>query len=140
MEDKEYLLAVTCDEVPWVGALLRRGKVTDEANNGILSGGQSLDIVWLVVCVGAWESLASREGRLALFWVHHLDAIVVVRVDNGRDVKVVVALPSVPGDLTKHTRDIRSSLGDGVPVSNPAIWEGDRLVTVTRESDAADGR
>lgn len=53
-----------------------------------------------------------------------LYAVDIIRVDNGRDIKVGGASEAVETDLTEHTWDVGLALGDGVPVTNPASWEG----------------
>ena len=54
----------------------------------------------------------------------HLDAVVVIWVDDGRDIEVGGASKAVETDLSEHAWNVGGAIRDGVPVANPAGWEG----------------
>lgn len=87
-------------------------------------GAEGSDIVPLVVSVRARESLAARDGSVAVEREDLLDAIVVIWVDNRRDVEVGSASEAIETHLSEHAWSVRCTLGDGVPVANPAGREG----------------
>lgn len=100
-------------------ASLLSWQVAEKADQVNVRSAESSDVIPLVVCVGAREGLATREWSLEVLWGDHLDTDVVVRLDDGRDVEVSVSVVSLEANLTKHTWDILSSLGDRVPVADP---------------------
>lgn len=100
------------------------GQRTEEADQLVGGGDLGLDVVPLVVGVGAREGLAARDGGVSVKREHLLDAVVVVWVDDSADIEVVHTSPAIEGDLAEHAWDISGILGDGVPVANPSGWEG----------------
>lgn len=99
-------------------------QITKKADEVGIRGAESSDVVPLVVGVCARESLTSRERSLEVLWSDHLDAIVVIWLDDGRDIEICVTIVALESDLAEHTWDILSALGDRVPVANPGVWEG----------------
>jgi len=96
----------------------------EEADEVASVGAESSDVIPLVVGVGAGEGLAAGDWGAAVKREEHLDAVVVIWVDDGGDIKVGGASEAVEACLSEHTWDIGGSLRDGVPVANPAGWEG----------------
>ena len=115
-------------------------KVSDKADKFVVVGGKSLDIIPLVVGVGAGESLAARDRLVGILWEEHLDTVDVVRVDNGGDIKVGCSSKAVESNLAKHAWDIFRSLGDRVKVTNPSSWEGDIASGEAFDSEFVNGR
>lgn len=54
-----------------------------------------------------------------------LDVVLVVGVDNGRDVEVGQALPATKVDLAEHAGSVVRTILDGVPVALPGVRESD---------------
>lgn len=105
-------------------ALALVAEVAKEADELIAVSAERGNVVPLVVGVGAREGLAARHGVAGVHWEDHLHTLVVVGVDNGRDVKVGCAGEAVEANLTEHTGNIWLALRDGVPVASPAGREG----------------
>ncbi len=99
-------------------------EVSDEADKLGVIGGEGGDVVPLVVGVCARESLASGDGRVAVFGEHHLHALVIIWVDDGRDVEVRCATEAVEAELGQHARHVWGTFGDGVDVTDPVLGEG----------------
>lgn len=97
-----------------------------------------LDIIREVVGVVAREVLAARDGLLGLGRVHRLDAVLVVGIDNGRDVEVGEAHPATEEKLTEHTRLVSGALSNGVEVALVVVREVDSGVLSVADSDGLD--
>lgn len=110
----------SCDHASPSG-IAEISKKTDQFS---VIGRQSRNIIPLVVGIGTRESLASRNGSVAVLGEEHLDALIVGGVDNGRDIEVSSSGVAVPAKLSEHTGDVVSSIGDRVEVSNPRVREG----------------
>lgn len=82
-----------------------------------------LDIIRQVVGVVAREALATRGGLLGFGRVHELDAVLVVGINNGRDIEVGEAHPAAEEQLTEHTRLVVGALGNGVEVTLVVVRE-----------------
>lgn len=121
------------------GATAKVAEVADEADEGVVGGGQGSNVVGLVVGVGARESLAARERHVAVLGEDHLDTVDVERVDDGGDVEVVGVGKAVPANLAKHARNVLSTLVVRVPVANPGVWEGDIGRVETLKDEGVDG-
>lgn len=114
-----------------VGLLSEGEAGRTSAESGHQVGGVSdlgLDIVGQPVGVAAREREASRHGTSLLGGPHLLDASVVGRVDNGRDIEEGQAAEATEGDLTEHAGLVLLAIGDGVEVANVLIRELDGLV------------
>ncbi len=85
---------------------------------------EGCNVIPLVVSVGARESLASRDGSAAVQGEDLLDALVIIRVDNSRNVEVSGTSEAIETDLSKHARDVCLAVRNRVPVSNPSCREG----------------
>jgi len=96
----------------------------EEADEVASVGAESSDVIPLVVGVAAGEGLAARDWGAAVEREDHLDAVVVIWVDDGRDIEVGGASKAVETDLSEHAWNVGGSIRDGVPVANPAGWEG----------------
>ena len=94
-------------------------------------GGLGLDVVGEVVGKVAREDDAARDGLLLAGGPHLLDVVLVIGVDDGRDVKVGDAIPRVEGNLAQHAGDDGLTISDGEPVSLPAVSDLDRHVLST---------
>lgn len=95
--------------------------IAKEADELVLWGRLGLNVVPVVVAVVAWELLAAASWALSALWVHELDVVGVVWSDDGGDVEIVQASPSIPADLTEHAVAIRLLVvADADPVANPA--------------------
>lgn len=128
------------EDVPGVSARAGR-EVADEAHELGLGGGHGRDVVWEVVAVIAGEGLAARQRRLGVLGVQLLDAVVVVRGDDRRDVEVVEARPAVPADLAQHALSwVRLALAHCVPVAHPPLREVGRHSLAARERDRVELR
>lgn len=92
-----------------------------------------LDVVGKVVGKVAREGDTARDGLLLIGRPHLLDVVLVIGIDNGRDVEVRDVVPAIEGDLAEHARDVGLALPDCIPVSLPAMREGDGDVLVTRD-------
>lgn len=109
-----------CDET--TTALVADG--AEEADEVGSVGAESGNVIPLVVGVGAGECLAARYRGAAVEREDLLYAVGVIWVDDGRDIKVGGACEAIETDLAEHAWDVFGALGDGVPVANPAGWEG----------------
>lgn len=87
--------------------------------------GLGLDVIGQAVEGVAQEAGAAGHGGLGVDRVHHVNAAVVVLVDDGRHVKVGQATPAVEVDLAKHTRRVIRARRDGIVVANPRVGNGD---------------
>jgi hypothetical protein len=99
--------------------------VAQQANELVVGTGKSLNVIPLVVGVGAWESLATRDRQVFVHGEQHLDTIGIIWVDDGRDIEKGHATPCIPSHLAEHARNIFCTLGDRVEVANPARVELD---------------
>lgn len=86
-----------------------------------------LDVIREVVGVVARERVATGLGLLGVNGPHLLDVVLVVGVDDGRDVKVGEAHPATEEELSEHTRSIVFTVGDGVEVALVVLGELDTL-------------
>lgn len=84
-----------------------------------------LNVIPLVVGIGASEAHAARHRALSVRRVHLVDTSGVVRVDDGGDIKVSGASVAVEGELSEHTRSVGCTAVVGISVASPAIREGD---------------
>lgn len=102
---------------------------TEGNDNGAAGGGLGLNIVGIVVSVVAGEGHAARDGGLGVSRVHLVDTSLVLRVDDGGDIKVGGARIAVECKLGQHTRCVGGTAGVRVRVASPAIRDGniDRL-------------
>ena len=121
------------------GATGRAAEGADKADESIVGGGESSDVVWLVVGIGAGEGLATRDRRAAVLGEDHLDALGVGGVDYGGDIEVVRARITVPADLTQHAGDVGGAVVVRVPVADPGVGEGHVGCAETVDDDAVDG-
>lgn len=103
-----------------------------------LRGGLGLDVVGQPVSVVAWEDLATGHGLLRRLGPHLLDVVLVVGVDDGRDVEVGQAVPAREVDLTQHARVVRLAILDGVEVADPRLGELDGRVLLVVDDDGGD--
>jgi hypothetical protein len=95
-------------------------KGSDEIN---LLSNLGLDVVGEPVAVVTREGLATRHGGVAGLGPHLLDIVLVVGVNDSRDVEVGLAVPATEGDLTEHTGLVLGTLLDGVEVTNVLVRE-----------------
>ena len=122
------------------GAAALVAQVAEEADEGVVGGAEGGDVVGLVVGVGAGEGLAARQRGVAVLGEDHLDAVDVVGVDDGRDVKVVGARVPVPAHLAEHAWDVGGPVVVRVPVADPGVGEIDAGGAVACDGDGIDGR
>lgn len=104
------------------------GALADGDDDVLLMGNLGLDIIREVVGIVAREDHAARHGRLGVGREHLLDVVLVLGLDDGRDVEVSLALSTVELDLAEHARGVLLSLGDGVEVANVLVREGHSLL------------
>jgi len=64
-------------------------EVSNQADEFSVGGGESSDIVRLVVCVCARESLATGDRLCLSHWEDLLDTLGIIWVDDGGDVEEV---------------------------------------------------
>lgn len=104
-------------------SLVRAGagaKGGDEVN---LLSNLGLDVVGEPVAVVTREGLATGHGGVAGLGPHLLDIVLVVGVNDGRDVEVGLAVPTTESDLAEHAGLVLGTLLDGVEVTNVLIRE-----------------
>lgn len=94
-------------------------------NNGAAGSGLGLDVIGQVVGIGASEAHAAGHWALSVRGVHLVDASLVIRVDDGGDVKVSGASVAVEGELSEHTRSVGFAAVVRISVASPAIGQGD---------------
>lgn len=94
-------------------------------DDGAAGSGLGLNVIGLVVGIGASEAHAAGHGALGVRGVHLVDASRVIRVHDGGDVKVSSASVAVEGELSEHTRSVGCAAAVGISVASPAIREGD---------------
>jgi len=82
-----------------------------------------LDIIREVVGVVAREALAAGHGLLGVGRVHLLDAVLVVGVNDSRDVEVGEAHPATKEQLAEHTGLVRGALSNSVEVALVVLRE-----------------
>lgn len=99
-----------------------------------------LDIIGEVVGVVAREVLAARHGLLGVGRPHLLDAVLVVGVNDGRDIEVSEAHPASEEKLTKHTGLVLGALSDGVEVALVVLGELNGGVLRRADGDGLDLR
>jgi len=141
MKGVERILCRAKDEVAGMAANLLDAAAVGIANDADelrLVSGKGRNVVWQVVGIGAWEGLAAADWGLGLLGVDELDAVAVIWVDDSGDVEVGCAGEATEADLTQHARNIIRALGDRVPVANPAIWEGGRVVGIALDNCGVD--
>jgi hypothetical protein len=103
-----------------------------------LVGNLGLDVIREPVAVVAREDFTAGSEASVLGGPHHLDVVMVVGVDNGRDVEVGHAVPATEVDLAEHTGDVGGTLLDSVVVADPSIGEGDNLLGSVADSDGGE--
>jgi hypothetical protein len=123
----------------------RLSRATESGDDVGLVSNLGLDIIGQVVGVVAREVLAARHGLLGVSGPHLLDAVLVVGVNDGRDIEVGEAHPASEEKLAKHAGLVLRALGDSVEVALVVLGElnggvlsgadGDRL-----DLSAAGGR
>lgn len=121
-----------------LAAVERAGPRAERADEVRLGGDLGLDVVPDVIGVIARERLAARGRRLGRGGVHLLDAVVVVGLDDGRDVEVGEAVPSLEGDFAQHAGDVGLAVRDGVPVADPALGDGGGDLVVAGDLDGVE--
>ena len=89
----------------------------------------------MVVSIVAGKLHAARHGRLDVGRPHLLDIVLVVGVDNGRDVKVSEAHPAGKVYLSEHTGNIGATVLDGIEVANVTLGERDVLLLPSLDHD-----
>lgn len=94
-------------------------------DDGVAGSRLGLNVIRLVVGIGASEGHAAGHRALSVRRVHLVDTGGVVRVDNGGDIKVSGASVAVEGELSEHTRSVGCAAVVGISVASPAIREGD---------------
>lgn len=94
-------------------------------NNGAAGSGLGLDVIGQVVGIGASEAHAAGHGALSVCRVHLVDASLVIRVDDGGDIKVSGASVAVECKLSEHTRSVGCAAAVRVSVASPAVGQGD---------------
>jgi hypothetical protein len=105
-------------------ALAHVVQIADEADELVLGGAESSDVVGLVVGVCAGECLATGQGLVGVQWEDLLDTFGIIWVDNRGNVEVSLPGEAVPSDFSKHAWNGEIvAFGDGVPVANPAGGE-----------------
>ena len=102
-------------------------------NDVAVLGDLGLDVVGQVVGVVAREVLASGHEAL-IRGPHLLDVVLVQGVDDGRDVKVRLAI-SVEVDLAQHAGLVRLAIDDGVEVADPGVGEVDGGLLLVVDDD-----
>jgi hypothetical protein len=115
--------------------LVRAGARTECSDEVNLLSNLGLDIIGEPVGIVARELLAARHGRGTSLGPHLLDVVLVVGVDNGRDVEVRLAVPATEGDLTEHARLVLVALLDSVEVTDVLVREIDGNLLSTADSD-----
>lgn len=110
-----------------------------------LRGRLGLDVIRQVVGIGAREEVAARSdqgvgqaGAGEAGRVDHLDAVDVVGVDDGRDVKEGLTGPAVEGDLAEHARDVGLTGRDRVEVALPVLGDIDDDALESRHDGGGD--
>lgn len=98
---------------------------TEGDDDVVAGGGLGLDVVRVVVSVGAGKGHTARDGSLGIGRVHLVDAGLVLRVDDGGDIKVSGASIAVEGELGQHARRVGCAVRNRVRVAAPAIRDGD---------------
>lgn len=99
-----------------------------------------LDVIREPVDVVAREDFTARHGGEAAGGPHLLDVVVVVGVNNGRDVEVSLSLPATELDLAEHARDVLVTLLDGVVVANVVVGEVNSGLLLVADSHRVDFR
>jgi len=116
------------------------GGVAESGDEVLLVGDLGLDVIGQVVSVVARPLLTTRGNGGVGSRVHHLDIVVVVGDDNGRNVEVGLAQPAVKGNLSKHAAtSVLLALLNSVSVANPAGGELDRSIVVAGDGDRVNG-
>lgn len=110
----------------------------EKADKLVGVGAEGSNIIPLVVCVGARERLAARDGRVAVEREDLLDAICIIWVDDSRDIEVGSTSEAIETDLSEHAWDVGCSVRNGVPVANPADREGLVDGSETRDDELGD--
>lgn len=105
----------------------------------VLSGDLGLDVIREVVGIVAREDDAARHGEVRVGRVHLLDAVLVVGVDDGRDVEVGLALPAGELDLAEHARLVVCTIGNSVEVADVLVRELDGSLLSAADDDRVDG-
>ncbi|KAI6767204.1 hypothetical protein HG531_011564 [Fusarium graminearum] len=121
-------------------SLVRAGTGTEGGDEVNLLSNLGLDVVREPVAVVAGECLAARHGSVARGGPHLLDVVLVVGVDDSRDVEVSLAVPATEGDLTEHTRLVLLALLDSVEVTDVLVREGDGNVLATADGNGLRAR
>ena len=98
-------------------------------------GDLGLDIVPHPVGIVAREDLAARHGGHLILGPHLLDVVVVIGVDNGRDVEEGHATKGTKVDLAEHAGVVLLALLDGVEVANVLVSKVDGGVLLVADSD-----
>lgn len=98
-----------------------------------------LDVIGEPVAVVAGEDLAAGHGKLGADGPHLLDVVVVVGVDDGRDIEVGLAQPATEVDLTEHASGLGTALLDSVEVADPRLGEGDGGLLGVADLDGLNG-
>lgn len=110
------------------------------AHEVILVGDLGLNVIRKPVDIVAGEHLTTRHGPRLCGRPHLLDVVVVLGVNNGRDVKVVQLVPAREGNLAKHAWDVVLAVLDGVEVADPSIREGNSGVLLAVDLDGLHSR
>jgi ApbE superfamily uncharacterized protein (UPF0280 family) len=100
--------------------------VAQDGDDVVLLSDLGLHIVPDVVGVVTGEVVAARRGALGLSRVHDLDVGLVSGINDGRDVKVSLAVPATELDLTQHARAVVAALGNSVEVADKRVGEVNR--------------
>lgn len=125
---------------PLKRGMRRLGRATKGGDDVVLVSDLGLDIIGKVVGVVARERLAARHGLLGVGRPHLLDAVLVVRVNDGRDIEVGEAHPASEEKLTEHARLVLRTLSNGVEVTLVVVRELDSGVLSAADRDGLDLR
>lgn len=68
-----------------------------------------------------------------------LDTIVIIWLDDGRDVEEGVSGITLEADLTKHAWNIDCTLGNRVPIANPSLRKLSITGSMTGDGDRGNG-
>lgn len=105
---------------------------------GLSIANLGLDIIREVVGIVAGENLAARHRGLRGSAPHLLDVVLVIGVDDGRNIEVGLATPAREHDLSEHARLVLRALLDGVEVADVGVRELNSGLLGIAHSDGVD--
>lgn len=103
--------------------------LSQDGDNVVFLSDLGLYIVREVVGIIAGEVITARHRAVGIGRVHNLDVGLVVGINDGRNVKVSLAIPATKFDLSQHAGYVLVTLLDGVEVADKLVREIDSGVT-----------